>query len=366
MYHLDNSHTTNSVGTQFENEPMPYGRVLIVDDVETNQYVAVGLMKLYELKIDTAASGFEAIEKVQQGNVYDIIFMDHMMPDLDGVETTKRLRESGYTKPIVALTANVGAGQAKLFLNRGFDHFISKPIDTKQLDVILNELIRDKQSPEVIEAAHLNKLKQIEEVKSSGGGQSGNAAERTRNTGSVDHSETDHMLLESFVRDANKTVNILDDLLGKPDISDEELRLFTITVHGIKSSLGNLGETRLSEVAFSLEEAGRDGVVDLILMIAPLFLEELRKLLETVQPLLVSKDTGEDPQDIIDKLIEIRIMSGDYNRRGALIIIDSIESCSEKTREVLEAIKEQVLESEYDEAEKIAGQYADELSRESE
>jgi len=77
------------------NEPMPYGRVLIVDDVEANLFIGTGLMKPYGLQIDTAMSGEEAIEKIKSSEAYDVIFMDHMMPGLDGMETTKRLREYG-------------------------------------------------------------------------------------------------------------------------------------------------------------------------------------------------------------------------------------------------------------------------------
>ena len=129
---------------QIKREPMPYGSVLVVDDVDTNLYVARGLLEPYELKIEMAASGFEAIEKIKAGNVYDIIFMDHMMPKMDGIEAAKRIRAMGYARPIVALTANAIRGQAELFLQSGFNDYISKPIDIRQLNIVLNELIRDK------------------------------------------------------------------------------------------------------------------------------------------------------------------------------------------------------------------------------
>jgi CheY-like chemotaxis protein len=146
---------------QIVREPMPYGKILIVDDVETNLYVAKGLMAPYGLSIDTAESGYETIDKIKAGKVYDIIFMDHMMPRMDGIEATKELRKIGYTPPIIALTANAMAGQAEMFLLNGFDDFISKPIDIRQLNMALNKHIRDKQPPEVLEAARkidLNKL----------------------------------------------------------------------------------------------------------------------------------------------------------------------------------------------------------------
>ena len=85
--------------TQFAREYMPYGKVLVVDDVETNLYVAKGLLIPYGLMIETVTSGFKAIEKVKSGHIYDVIFMDHMMPQLDGMDTMKFLRETGTRNP---------------------------------------------------------------------------------------------------------------------------------------------------------------------------------------------------------------------------------------------------------------------------
>jgi CheY-like chemotaxis protein len=123
---------------------MPHGKVLIADDVRLNIYVARGLMMPYELNIDSVTNGIEAVEKIKSGNVYDIIFMDHMMPEMDGMEATKIIREMGYKHPIVALTADAQAGQAELFLANGFDDFLSKPINVQRLDAVLNELIHGK------------------------------------------------------------------------------------------------------------------------------------------------------------------------------------------------------------------------------
>ena len=151
------NYVTRSRRGQMKREFMPYGSVLIVDDVETNLYVTTGLIKPYGLQIETVSSGLEAIEKVKEGKVYDIIFMDHMMPEMDGMEATKNLRDLGYRHPVVALTANAVSGQSEIFLKNGFDEFISKPIDIRQLDTVLNEYIRDKQPPEVVKAARLQK-----------------------------------------------------------------------------------------------------------------------------------------------------------------------------------------------------------------
>jgi len=128
----------------FRPDPMPYGHVLVVDDMETNIYVAKGLMGLYKLRIDTCDNGFTALEKIKNGEVYDIIFMDYMMPKMNGMETVARIRELGYTQPIVALTANAIVGQAEEFLRNGFDGFLSKPIVAAHLNDVLHKFVKDR------------------------------------------------------------------------------------------------------------------------------------------------------------------------------------------------------------------------------
>jgi len=134
-------------------EYMPYGKVLIVDDMEPNLYVIDMLLSPYGLLITTATSGQQAIEKIKSGFVYDIIFMDYYMPEMDGTEAAKIIRGLGYKNPIVALTANALVGQKKFFLENGFDEFISKPIDIRQLDTTLNKFVRDRYPAETVEAA---------------------------------------------------------------------------------------------------------------------------------------------------------------------------------------------------------------------
>ena len=139
--YVDESHIYQS---HIVYEPMPYGSVLVVDDVETNLYVAEGILSLYELHVELAESGYEAIEKVESGKEYDIIFMDHMMPNMDGIVATQKLRELGYKGTIVALTANALVGNEEMFTQNGFDGFVPKPIDLRSIDVILNKFIRDR------------------------------------------------------------------------------------------------------------------------------------------------------------------------------------------------------------------------------
>jgi CheY-like chemotaxis protein/HPt (histidine-containing phosphotransfer) domain-containing protein len=137
---------------------MPQGRVLVVDDLMMNLDVAKGLMLPYGLTIDCVRSGREAIERIRaipddapSSCKYDAIFMDHMMPGMDGVEATRIIREEIGTEyarsvPVVALTANAVSGTRDMFLANGFNGFISKPIDIHQLDAVLNQWVNRKES----------------------------------------------------------------------------------------------------------------------------------------------------------------------------------------------------------------------------
>ena len=119
-------------------------KILIVDDSKINLKVAQTLMKPYNFEVDTAASGFEALEKVNDKN-YDLIFMDIMMPKMNGVETLYKLREhEDFTTPVIALTADAIEGTDEKYLNVGFNSYLSKPIDRKLLNKVINKYLGGK------------------------------------------------------------------------------------------------------------------------------------------------------------------------------------------------------------------------------
>jgi len=331
----------NMQRNQIIRDPMPYGKVLIVDDVETNLQVAAGLLKPYMLQIDTVMRGRDAIFKIESGNVYDIIFMDHMMPEMDGIETVKRIRNLGYQHPITALTANAVVGQADIFLQNGFDDFISKPIDVRHLNFILNKYIRDKQSPEVIEAAY----EQMRE-----------------NDISQEQSET--LLKESFIRDAHKALIFLERLLKKNDWleNEEDKRKYTVFVHGMKSSLRNIGEIRLSEMAYELEIGGRENKINLIKDCTPVFMDNLKALIENMEnEKEENTENYENTKDLNQKLLIIMEMCAEYDRKGIFKIISTIDKCSKEAFNVLNTIKSYVIHSEFESAGKAAADYLNQL-----
>ena len=251
-------------------EYMPYGKVLVVDDIETNLFVAKGLLSPYGLKIETVTSGFEALDKIKKGTVYDVVFMDHMMPKMDGVETVKLLREFGYTHPVVALTANAIAGQAEIFIQSGFDAFISKPIDIMQMDAILNKMIRDKQSPEVIEIVRKQ--------------QKASARQKT-----LRNSE----LLAVFAEDGKNALLVLENIFKNIEAAtDKDLHLFTINAHAMKSALTSIGENEASKLATLLEDAGNNRDKNAIRAEAQSFIEALTDIIAKIDAKFLSSHHG--------------------------------------------------------------------------
>jgi PAS domain S-box-containing protein len=124
-------------------------RVLVVDDFLTNLDVAAGMLRKYKMQVDCITNGQEAVDRIAAGRpVYDAIFMDHMMPGMDGVEATQAIRAIGteYAEkiPIIALTANAVAGNEQMFLDNGFNAFLSKPFNAVTLDTVIRRLVRDE------------------------------------------------------------------------------------------------------------------------------------------------------------------------------------------------------------------------------
>jgi signal transduction histidine kinase/DNA-binding NarL/FixJ family response regulator len=134
---------------------LPDAHVLVVDDIPNNLLVAKGMMQPYEMKVTCVTNGFDAIKLVKEERLhFDAIFMDQMMPEMDGIETVRIIREeigTDYAKnlPIIALTANAIEGNEDMLLGCGFQAFISKPIDIHTLDKVVCTWIRDKVSADV-------------------------------------------------------------------------------------------------------------------------------------------------------------------------------------------------------------------------
>ena len=254
----------------------PRARILAVDDTPMNQQVIKGLLKRNKVVPDLADSGRQCLELASR-NFYHIIFLDHMMPELDGVETLKRLKQlnlSPETK-IVVLTANAITGAREQYLSEGFDDYLSKPIDVGALESIIekylpSEIIESGDEPSVTEAQENVTFEVAENDGDEVGEDEFTSKERERlaticpsidlATGlanCMDSKEFYVEMVKEFLA-GDKS----DDL--ESALNDEDFREYRVAVHALKSTSLVIGAVEFSELAKAQEFAARDGKVDTV------------------------------------------------------------------------------------------------------
>jgi CheY-like chemotaxis protein/HPt (histidine-containing phosphotransfer) domain-containing protein len=255
----------------------PSARVLVVDDIATNLKVAADFLSLYKLRVDTCASGAEALRLALE-NRYDIIFMDHMMPEMDGVEATAAIRafRGDYFRrvPVIALTANAISGMREMFLKKGFNDYLSKPIEMQKLKEILNKWIPagKRQSTDSVvngNAAPVTRRLAIDGVDVERGIQTMGGSEQSYRE-----------LLKLFREDVLERL----DILREPP-KEEDLQLFVIQTHALKSAAANIGALSLSADAALLEDVGKRGDIATIGRKLDQFREALVRLTESIATL---------------------------------------------------------------------------------
>jgi CheY-like chemotaxis protein len=346
----------------------PDARILIVDDMVTNLDVTAGLLAPYKVQIDRVLGGIEAIHLIQK-NHYDIVFMDHMMPGMDGIEATEIIRnlEGDYFKelPIIALTANAVSGMKEMFLERGFDDYLSKPMEIPRLDDLLGKWIPDEKKIKVKEENREKPEAEIKTPSPFGGGPAGETpfiegldiARGLANTGGTEAGY--RKVLSSFVWDAEDR---LKHIHVPPDPQKDSLAAFTVHVHALKGAAGSIGAVELSADAARLEAAGRSGDMELIREQLPSFCERLSTLTERIGKMLTKSgepgaadekegDSEDDPAlwERADPLLEAL---ESFNTAEIERLIAEMERLvgNPKTRLAIAHLSRQVLVGEYDEA----------------
>jgi signal transduction histidine kinase/DNA-binding NarL/FixJ family response regulator/HPt (histidine-containing phosphotransfer) domain-containing protein len=344
---------------------MPYGNVLVVDDLPTNLDVMKGLLMSYGLKLDTVSSGPEAVEAVRRENPrYDLIFMDHMMPGMDGLEATWIIRNkigSPYAQQvaIVALTANAIAGNREMFLNSGFNDFISKPIDIMRLDMVLNHWIRDKQSEAILEDAE-RRSRDLPERDDAAGGEPDaegkwllshpvegidfvKALELYGNSGAAYLS-----ILRSFVANT-------PPLLEKMDLHLESLPDYAIEAHGLKGTSNAICAEGEAALARELELAAKEGNLDLVRSRHGDLTHKLRLLLDKLTTFLAEGDAGTvgekekraEPER--ELLIRLSSAAGEFNSNLVGEILRELEQYQyERGAELIRQLRERAGAFDYD------------------
>ena len=243
---------------------IPYASVLVVDDVQTNLDVTKGMLKPYKMHVDCATSGQQAIDAVRNNTVqYNAIFMDHMMPGMDGIEAAQKIREIGteYAKtvPIIALTANAIVGNDKMFMQKGFQAFLSKPIDIFRLDAEIRRWVRDKSLESSSKLGLLPPTSESETPTEQVSQELGNNwkiedVDKEAALARFGGNESTYLtILQSYVVN---TPALLDKI---GTCTEENLPDYAISVHGIKGTSYSIGADKVGKLAESLEQAARQG-----------------------------------------------------------------------------------------------------------
>ncbi|MDR2076648.1 MAG: response regulator [Desulfovibrio sp.] len=251
----------------------PDAQVLIVDDINTNLKVAMGLLAPYRMQVDTCNSGDLSVEMVKNKR-YDLVFMDHLMPGTDGIEATAQIRAlgEGYFEqiPIIAMTANVLEGMREMFLAKGFSDYLAKPIEPAKLNALVSKWIpgnkRRLSHAPASGAAPQTVMEHLSSVEGL------NVEKGVILCGGVEAHY--RIVLAQYCRDAEKFLPKLRETLkaiagikepgGRGASPLPWIQAFVIQVHALKSASASIGAEALSVDAMLLEKAGREGDLELI------------------------------------------------------------------------------------------------------
>lgn len=315
----------------------PEARILIVDDNEMNRKVAVGLLKPFQMQIDVAENGKRALAMIEEKR-YDLIFMDHMMPVMDGIEATKQIREKKeeyYQKvPVIALTANAMTEAQKLFQEAGMNDFLAKPIDLRQFCMIIRkwlpgELIRQNGSgtEQESESSEIEKLSEIEGIDVKEG---------------IKYSGTKEMFI-SLLGDFYKLIDTKADKI-ETCIAEGLIKDYTIEVHAMKNTSRMIGAKELSQQFWQLEQYGNAQNETAIREETPKVLEHFRsykKILKQYGTMQETQKREVSGEEIIMYLEGIQEAVEGFDLDAADGAMEKLEECKlpEKCIPLLESLR---------------------------
>lgn len=266
----------------------PDARILIVDDNKVNLKVAEGLLRPYHMNVETADSGSRAIEMIQSGR-FDLVFMDHMMPVMDGVDATKIIREmqGEYFQriAIVALSANAVRGAKEMFLEAGMNDFVAKPIEMRIMDRTLrrwlpeDKIISNKNAEETVDKGNSNDKSGPYQWQMEG----------IDIAAAMEYTGRDADLYREVLSDYRDSIYEKADVIERA-ATDRDQEMYTIEVHSLKSTSKSIGALKLSELARELEEDGKNGNWEQILAKTPKLLSMYRNLYDVIAPYCREKE----------------------------------------------------------------------------
>lgn len=338
----------------------PLAKILVVDDNITNLKVAQGVLTMYQVRVDTALSGKECLEKIEKNN-YHMIFMDQMMPEMDGIETTKLIRLNDNPQirnmTVIALTANAISGTKEMFLQSGFQDYVAKPISLSNIETILKKYLPsdiihyvDRQETDTDYSEVVIKIPYVDV--------DAGLANYGNNKGK-------YLQILKFIYDdgAMHYARIKDYLEG------EHYREYIYEVHALKGIMAGIGATQLAEFARLQEYAARDGKLDVVKRESGLMLSQYEDMLVNIRDVL--NDCGILREEITqfreEELTWNEFSNMLHSLQGSLDLLEQGEAArkadnlltyplDEGIRKQLIEIKHAINEFEYDEASELIRQ----------
>ena len=285
----------------------PEAEILVVDDTPMNLVVFTNLLKQTGIRIDTASSGYEGLS-LAFDKKYDIIFLDHMMPDKDGIQTLHELRarenDPNADTPVICLTANAISGAKEKYLAEGFDDYLTKPIDSVKLENMLIELLPEDKvlmpEDDGFEPIADETLSIIDDI-----GTGSLIPDFVRN---IDEIDTETGIKNCGNEEAYlETIKIFAGMVK--DHADETQRLWdsgdikgaTVKIHALKSSSRIIGATDLGELAQELENAGNEGDTEKLGSEIGNLLDRYKKIGEALSPLVLDDEPDDSDLTPIDE-----------------------------------------------------------------
>ncbi|WP_407399027.1 ATP-binding protein [Anaerovibrio sp.] len=266
----------------------PEARILVVDDTEMNLTVVKGLLKRTQIQIDTAVSGYQCIDMVKK-NTYDALFLDHRMPGMDGIETLAELKKltdcPNANTPVIALTANAVAGAREEYFKAGFDDYMTKPIDSRQLEQCLIKFLPPEKvkyqenvpAEEVAEVSLPEWLLSVSGLDTESG---------IKHCGSV---EAYLSALTVFAESLRGTAEEIQRFFDEKECSN-----YTTKVHALKSTARVAGLAELSERARRLEDAGNNGYLEELSTDTPILIALCQEYARALSPLTEKSEVDEE------------------------------------------------------------------------
>ncbi len=319
----------------------PDAKILVVDDNIMNLNVIEGLLQQYQIQVTHASSGMEALEKIGSMD-YDFVFMDHMMPQMDGVETVRRIRERSedyyHNVPIIALTANAIAGAREYFLERGFTDFLEKPIELSVLERVLKRNIPPQKQIQLDDAGGIEPENEKEQEEIDAANELG-FLDTASGISFCGNREMYYDILKSCYEDSGQDIDNINANFEAENWTD-----YVILVHALKGTMKTIGAKELSEKARKLEYAGKENDIEYIRKNNDAVMKDYRELMDRLASVkalgIASKSSEVQNADSLKDISEEQFKTAlqefeeavyNFDENKMLGIIQDLEKCRYRT-----------------------------------